>query len=173
MPRFQSLLLIGLVACGLWLAFVPITPAPARGIVVTIGLALSCVAVMHGAWSVFRRLSLGSLAVACCSWATGWLLWPFWVNQMHRREASYRVFAQYPAEKAAPGVWMYDTWAIAALIGWWLLVALSAAYMLLFAVQSLLRRKVERADALHAGLVLAYWAGLGSSVWHALDWILD
>ena len=163
-----ALMLVGLVCSAL-----TIPEGLARELLVLCGIVGAGLALIHSVVSGGRSKQWMGLPLALCSWATGWILWPFWINGLHRLPNEFRVFAEFPAEALPPGVWMHKFWGMTALLGGWLAVIGSSAATLVTFGLALRGRHTPALDWVALAVTLTFWLGLGASLMHALNWILD
>ena len=174
MSSIQYVLLCSLLLVGLAVA----TIAPIQGLTASILVALGlCAAVFAPVCSVRRALrqrTLDSSVVAACSWATGWLLWPFWINGVHLHENSFRAFVSFPPKTLPPGVWMHDLWALGGLLGFWLAVLWILTYVAATGVLCIrANRWPSREQSVTVAIALVFAGVFWPSVDHALNWMLD
>ena len=145
----------------------------ARESLVVFGMIVALVAPTQALLDGFRSKRWTDLPVAACAWATGWILWPFWINGKHRLPNEYYVFAEFPAEKVPPGIWVHKLWFAVALLGSWVAVIVSASVVLVVFGRAVTRRSVPTLDWIRIAVVLLFGLSLGRSLAHALNWILD
>jgi hypothetical protein len=165
--------LVTLVLVGLVFSALRIPDGLARELLVACGILGAGLAATHGILSAARSRQWMSLPLALCSWATGWVLWPFWINGKHRLPNELRVFAEFPAEAVPPGIWMHKLWISTALLGWWLTIVGSSAAVLVTIGLALRGRSTPALDWIGLAALLIFWVALGASLAHALSWMLD
>lgn len=120
-----------------------------------------------------------SLTYGACTWAVGWVLWPLWLNQMHRHPRSYLSYSRFPAESRPPVEWftpidgLYDAWLLGTVIGVAIAVALSGT-SLVWALWIVARQKEEPLLMVaYSSLTVLFWGVWGPAVGHAIEWFAD